>query len=121
MAYSNLRLVLVMVFVMAFTGVKADTPSDYNSYCYACIFSGYRYCYDAQTCIALDASCPEYGLNMTSSTGCPTNTTCDFGVSGVGFLGEPDLNATGGYSVNGSAIFTAPNNTPCVAAIVNNN
>lgn len=96
----------------------AVLPSVYNKFCYQCIFANYTYCQASSTCISAKSNCSS-GSTYTNTTGCPTQTMCDYGVQGYGYIGQNLSNTTLGYETIGSASFKVPAGEPCVAAIVN--
>ena len=66
------------------TSVVVVSPSVYNKFCYACIFSNYTYCQATSTCIAANLTCASSSAVYTNLTGCPTQTMCNYGVNGYG-------------------------------------
>lgn len=114
-------LVSLLSLLMTFSTLVKAQSEDYDGFCYACIYNNYTYCTSDNRCINNStSSCSSSGYSLTQTTGCPSASTCQFGVNGYGYFGSGD-NQTGTYENSGAAAFTVPAGQPCVAAIVNTN
>ena len=107
-------LTCALALLLAYTPVALGDPSDYNSFCYACVSQGYEYCRADNLCRS-GAGClvAEY----TSRSSCPAISPCGLGVSGVAFLG--DTGSQGGIDTSGSMTISVGNDKPCYIAVYN--
>ncbi|CDW89075.1 UNKNOWN [Stylonychia lemnae] len=93
-------------------------PESFNGNCFACVTNNYTFCSPSSVC-QINSTCDVNTTEVfTSKSGCPVNNSCsDFGLNGVGYIGEPSL--MGGFQVNDSMVIQAPPNYPCAIALFN--
>ncbi len=112
--------ILTFLIAFLFTLANADTTT-YNGLCFGCVYNNNKYCSVTATCIPYTQSCKSGNIVYTNATGCPIGSTCTFGSSGTGFLGETSLSAANGFmDVNGTSVIQVPPSSPCALTVVNN-
>ena len=77
--------------------------------CFACVSNNYFYCARNDKC-SENSKCK--GTKFDSSKPCEAEKACDFGHSGIGFLGE-SKDLMGGLGSIGEASFNVTNTDPC--------
>jgi len=112
-----MQKILLSTILVALACAQTDM-NDFKNNCMACVSNNYFYCEKSGNCMeAVNGTCPKKSQVFDSSTFCPTIGHCDFGVSGIGHLG--DKVSPTGLGNNGNSKFNVTTEGPCYIQLIN--